>query len=81
MEGLVALVIIVFLPIQIVAGLSITFTLLGGKWIGFGLAISSLIAGVYTGRLRYEGMVFWFLPLVAIVFWLWKYVFARWIGV
>lgn len=73
MEGLVALVVIIFLAIQIVASLSITFALLGGKWIAFGFAISSLIAGLYTGRARYEGMVFWSLPLVAAAFWCWKF--------
>lgn len=73
MEGLVALVVIIFLAIQIVAGLSITFSLLGGKWIAFGFAITSLAAGLYTGRLRFEGMVFWSLPLVAVVFWCWKF--------
>ena len=73
MEGLVALVVIIFLSIQIVAGLSITFTLLGGKWIALGFAITSLIAGLYTGRFRLEGMVFWGLPCVAAAFWTWKF--------
>ena len=73
MEGLVALVVIIFLAIQIVAGLSITFTLFDGKWIAFGFAITSLIAGLYTGRFRFEGMVFWALPCVAAVFWCWKF--------
>lgn len=73
MEGLVALVVIIFLAIQIVAGLSITFALLGGKWIAFGFAVTSLLAGLYTGRARYEGMLFWSLPCVAVVFWVWKF--------
>ena len=73
MEGLVALVVIIWLWIQFVALAAIALTLLNAKWIGFGLALVALAGGFYTGRLRFEGMLYWFLPLVAIVFWLWKF--------
>jgi len=73
MEGLVALVIIIWLTIQSVALASIVLTLCNAKWIGFGLALAALAGGMYTGRLRFEGMVFWFLPAVAMVFWLCKF--------
>ena len=79
MEGLVALVVIIWLTIQSVALASIVLTLCNAKWIGFGLAITSLIAGLYTGRFRFEGMIYWFVPLVAMVFWLWKEVLARFV--
>ena len=73
MEGLVKLVIIVFLAIQLTATASIAAALCNLKWLSFGLMVASSVAGIYTGRARYEGMVFWGLPLVATVFWFWKF--------
>ena len=73
MEGLVALVIVIWLTIQFVALTSIVLTLFNAKWIGFGLALVAMLGGLYTGRFRFEGMLYWFMPLVALVFWLWKF--------
>lgn len=73
MEGLVALVIIIWLSLQAVALTSIVLTLMNAKWIGFGLAAVALAGGFYTGRFRFEGMLYWFVPLVALVFWCLKY--------
>ena len=80
MEGLVALVVIIWLTIQFVALTSIVLTLLNAKWVGFGLALAAILGGLYTGRLRFEGLLYWFLPAVAFVCWLWKYkdVFSIW---
>ncbi|NBW19893.1 MAG: hypothetical protein EBR82_69170, partial [Caulobacteraceae bacterium] len=72
MEGLVALVVIVWLTIQAVALTSIVLTLMNAKWIGFWIAAVALAGGLYTGRLRFEGLLYWFFPLVALVFWGWK---------
>ena len=81
MEGLVALVIIIWLSIQAVALTAIVLTLFNVKWVGFGLAAVALAGGLYTGRFRFEGMLYWFVPLIALVFWVWKYkdVFAIWL--
>ena len=81
MEGLVALVVIVWLTIQSVALASIVMTLMNAKWIGFCFAAVALAGGMYTGRVRFEGMLYWFLPAVALVFWVWKYkeVFSIWL--
>lgn len=73
MEGLAKLVVIVFLSIQLTAIGSIVATLYNLKWLACGMMLVSSIAGIYTGRARYEGMVFWFLPCVAAVFWCWKF--------
>jgi len=72
-EGLVALAIIIWLSIQFVALAAIVLTLLNAKWIGFGLALVAMLGGLCTGRLRFEGLLYWFFPLVALVFWLWKF--------
>ena len=72
-EGLVALVIIIWLTIQFVALTSIVLTLMNAKWVGFGLALVAMLGGLYTGRLRFEGLLYWFVPLVALVFWCLKY--------
>jgi hypothetical protein len=81
MEGLVALVIIIWLSIQFSALAAIVLTLFNAKWIGFGLALVAIAGGLYTGRFRFEGMLYWFLPAVALVFWVWKYkeVFSIWL--
>jgi hypothetical protein len=81
MEGLVTLVVMVWLSIQSVALASIVMTLMNAKWIGFGLAAVALAGGMYTGRFRFEGLIYWFLPAVALVFWVWKYreVFSIWL--
>jgi len=73
MEGLVALVIVIWLAIQSVALASIVLTLMNAKWIGFGLAFVAIAGGLYTGRFRFEGLLYWFLPAVALVFWCLKY--------
>lgn len=73
MEGLVKLLIIVFFAIQLTATAAIVAALCNLQWLSFGLMVASLIASLYTGRARYEGMVFWGLPLVATVFWVWKF--------
>ena len=73
MEGLVALVIIIWLTIQFVALTSIVLTLMNAKWVGFGLALVAMLGGLYTGRLRFEGLLYWFVPATALVFWVWKY--------
>ena len=73
MEGLVALVIMIWLSIQFVALASIVLTLFNAKWIGFGFAIVALAGGLYTGRFRFEGLIYWFLPVVAGMYWIWKY--------
>ena len=73
MEGLAKLVVLVFVAIQLTAFGAIVATLCNLKWLAFGLMLTALMAGIYTGRARYEGMVFWFLPCVAAVFWLWKF--------
>lgn len=72
-ESLVALVIIIWLAIQFVALASIVLTLFNAKWIGFGLALVAILGGLYTGRLRFEGLLYWFFPLVALLFWVWKH--------
>jgi hypothetical protein len=73
MEGLVALVIVIWLAIQSVALASIAMTLMNAKWIGFGLAAVALAGGMYTGRFRFEGMLYWFIPAIAWMFWCLKY--------
>ena len=73
MEGLVALVIIIWLTIQFVALTSVVLTLMNAKWIGFGLALVAMLGGLCTGRLRFEGLLYWFFPLVALLFWVWKH--------
>jgi hypothetical protein len=81
MEGLVALVIFIWLAIQSVALASIVLTLSNAKWIGFCFAAVALAGGMCTGRFRFEGMLYWFLPAVALVFWCLKYkdVFSIWL--
>jgi hypothetical protein len=81
MEGLVALVIIIWLSIQFAALAAIVMTLMNAKWISFGLALVAMLGGLCTGRLRFEGMLYWFIPLIALVFWCLKYreVFSIWL--
>jgi hypothetical protein len=81
MEGLVALVIFIWLSIQFAALIAIVLTLMNAKWIGFCFAAVALAGGMCTGRIRFEGLVYWFFPACALVFWGLKYreVFAIWL--
>ena len=72
-ESLVVLVIIVFLVIQTISLASIVCTILGAKWAGLVFALIAMTGGLYTGRFRFEGLLYWFFPACALVLWVWKF--------